>query len=94
VAAGAVCYSRVLRHNREYLHGECWSLSNQEAAKLYLASRDVIHQCYDLLVSHLCDLVAAGAVAAHSFAPQQRIPHGECWSLSNQEAKQTLVIKG
>jgi hypothetical protein len=26
--------TRVLRRNSEYHHGECWSLSNQETAKL------------------------------------------------------------
>jgi hypothetical protein len=35
-------HTRVLRRNSEYLHGECWSLSNQEAAKLAW----VIKECY------------------------------------------------
>jgi hypothetical protein len=46
VASGAVCIL-VLR-NSEYLHGECWSLSNQGNKTCLGHQRNVINQCYVL----------------------------------------------
>jgi hypothetical protein len=85
----------VLRCSSEY-HGECWSLSNQEAARLAWVIKGMLYISVTcLLVSHLCDLVASGAVCSLLRCNGEYL-HGECcWSLSNQEAaKLAWVIKG
>jgi hypothetical protein len=91
VPSGAVCVPRVLRRNSEYLHGECWSLSNQEAAKLCLQhQRDVIHQCYTYVESFVpASAFRYGCVHTRVLRHNSEY-HGECWSLSNQEATKLL----
>jgi hypothetical protein len=60
VASGAVCVLACCA-NSEYTHGECWSLSNQEATKLAWVIKGMLYISVTcLLVSHLCDIVAAG----------------------------------
>jgi hypothetical protein len=90
VAQVSVRTSRVAPHS-EHLHGECWSLSRSSKACLYHQAcyTSVLHACW-------CDPLPSGVavcvprVLRHNSEHQ----HGECWSLSNQEAtKLAWVIK-
>jgi hypothetical protein len=85
---------RVLRRNSEYLHGECWSLSNQEAQSFLGHQRNVIHQCYMPSGESLCDLVAAGAVCYSRVARNGEYLHGDYWCQHQEPTKLAWVIKG
>jgi hypothetical protein len=80
-----VHYSRVAPHS-EYLHGECWSLSNQETTKLAW----VIKECYtSVLHAFWCGVICVTSgcrCSVHTRVLRRNTTMGECWSLSNQEA--------
>jgi hypothetical protein len=70
----------VLRHNSEHLHGECWSLSNQEAAKRLVIKEMFIYQCYmPAGESFGGDLVSSGVVCVpRVLRHNSEHLHGEC----------------
>jgi hypothetical protein len=88
VASGAV-RTRVLRHNSEYLHG---GVGHSAIKKQSLpgSSKECYTSVLRLLVSHLWRPEWLQVQCAYSRVAPQRYLHGECWSLSNQEATTCL----
>jgi hypothetical protein len=85
--------TRVLRRSSEATVSAGHSAIRKQ--HLPVSSRECytsVFTCF--LVSHLCDLVAAGAVCVLACCRNSEYLHGECWSLSGRKQSLHLGHRG